>query len=171
MDFTCQVTAAHVDWEVDAEDPTEVLCGETVPGERAYTSVLAGTLYQDLGDAAGIVAYSWAHKGEEVPFRFIPSTTAGDEVTGTLILDPLSVGGDEAGTNMTSDFEWAIVGEPTLAADVGRGGEAAAPTTRGKAKAGGARRGRGIGPVAKSPVIVRVEGARQLRATPQGRRG
>ena len=114
VDFTCQVTAAHVDWEVDAEDPTEVLCGETVPGERSYTSVLAGTLYQDLGVSTGIVAYSWQHKGEEVAFSFIPSTDAGDEVTGTVILDPLSVGGDEAGTNMTSDFEWAIVGEPTL---------------------------------------------------------
>jgi len=70
VDFTCQVTAAHVDWNVDAGDDTPVLCGETVPGERTYSSVLAGTLYQDLGDAAGIVAYSWAHKGEEVPFTF-----------------------------------------------------------------------------------------------------
>ena len=116
VDFSCQVTAAHVDWEVDEGDDVVVLCGETVPGARTYSSSFAGTLLQDLGDAAGIVAYSWAHKGETVPFRFEPSTEAGVEVSGSLILDPLTVGGDEAGQNMTSDFDWSIVGEPILGA-------------------------------------------------------
>jgi hypothetical protein len=118
IDFTCQVTAAHVDWSVDEGDDTQVLCGETVPGERTYSSALAGTLYQDLGDAAGIVAYSWAHKGEEVPFTFTPNTVAATQVAGSVILDPLTVGGDTAGENMTSDFEWKIVGEPTLTGGV-----------------------------------------------------
>lgn len=131
VDFTCQITAAHVDWNVNADDPTPTLCGETVPGERTYDSVLAGTLYQDLGDPSGIVAFSWANKGDEVPFVFVPSTEAGQAVTGTLIVDPLSVGGDEAGTNMTSDFEWAIVGDPILgAAPVGA---AAAKAPKGEA--------------------------------------
>lgn len=116
VDFTCQVIGAVVDWSVDAQDPVVVLCGDTVPGERTYTAALSGTLYQDLGLVGGIVEYSWAHKGEEVPFSFIPSTEAAQEVSGTLIVDPLSVGGDEAGANMQSDFEWAIVGEPVLAA-------------------------------------------------------
>jgi hypothetical protein len=116
VDFTCQVTAAQVEWSADVGDDTQVLCGETVPGERTYSSVLTGTLYQDLGLVGGIVEYTWAHKGEEVPFTFVPNTTAAQQVTGTLILDPLTVGGDEAGANMSSDFEWAIVGEPVLAA-------------------------------------------------------
>jgi hypothetical protein len=119
VDFTCQITGAVVEWSVDVGDDTPVLCGETVPGERTYSSTLSGTLYQDLGDAAGIVAYSWAHKGEEVPFTFVPSTAAADEVSGTVIVDPLSVGGDTAGENMTSDFEWTIVGEPVLGAGAG----------------------------------------------------
>lgn len=114
VDFSCQVTAAHVDWTADAEDPVAVLCGESVPGARSYSSVFAGTLLQDLGVTGGIVDFSWANKGAQVPFTFVPSTTAGVEVSGTLIVDPLSVGGDEAATNMTSDFEWAIVGDPTL---------------------------------------------------------
>lgn len=116
VDFTCQVIGARVDWSVNADDPVEVLCGETVAGDRTYTAALTGSIYQDLGDAAGIVAYSWAHKGEEVPFTFIPSTVVGDTVTGNLILDPVSVGGDDVGARMTSDFEWAIVGEPVLGA-------------------------------------------------------
>lgn len=114
IDFTCQVTAAHVDWEVDEDDSTTVLCGEVVPGARTYSSSISGTILSDIGAPTGIVEYSWAHKGEQLAFTFIPSTTAGKQVTGTLILDPLSVGGDEAGANMTSDFEWAIVGDPIL---------------------------------------------------------
>src|SRR5262245_12454617 len=116
VDFTCQITGAVVEWSADVGDDTTVLCGEVVPGERTYSSTLSGTLYQDLGAAAnaGIVQYSWDHKGETVPFVFTPSTTAAQSVTGNVILDPLSVGGDTAGENMTSDFEWAIVGEPTL---------------------------------------------------------
>jgi hypothetical protein len=116
VDFTCQVIGARVDWSVDADDPVQVLCGDSVPGDRTYSAALSGSLFQDLGATTGIVDYSWTHKGEEVPFTFVPSTVAGQEVSGTLIVDPLSVGGDEAGANMTSDFEWAIVGEPVLGA-------------------------------------------------------
>lgn len=113
VDFSCQVTAATVSAEVDAEDDVTVLCGENVPGARSYAYALAGTLFQDL-NASGIVAYSWAHKGEAIPFVFSPVSAGAAEVSGDVILDPLAVGGDEAGTNMTSDFEWAISGEPTF---------------------------------------------------------
>jgi hypothetical protein len=118
VDFTCQVTAAHVDWEVDEGDTTPTLCGETVPGERTYSSSLAGTLFSDLGltPGPGIIEWSWTHKGEQVAFEFVPSTVAAKAVTGTLIVDPLSVGGDEAGANMTADYEWAIVGDPAIGA-------------------------------------------------------
>lgn len=111
LDFSCQVTAAHVDTEVDEGDSVTVLCGDEVPGARTYSHSFAGTLLQDL-DAAGIVAYSWEHAGEQVPFTFTPVTDLAATVEGTLILDPLSIGGDEAGQNMTSDYEWAIVGTP-----------------------------------------------------------
>lgn len=114
VDFDCQITAAHVDWTADEGDSVVVLCGETVPGARTYSAVFAGTLLQDLGVDDGIVAFTWDHKGETVPFVFVPNTAAGKSVTGNLIVDPLSVGGDESGQNMTSDFEWAIVGDPIL---------------------------------------------------------
>jgi len=127
VDFTCQVTAAHVDWSVDEDDNTKVLCGDTIPGERTYTAALAGTLFQDLGVATGIVEYTWTHKGEQVAFVFVPSTDAGKQVSGTLIVDPLTIGGDESGANMTSDFEWAIVGDPVL-------GDVAATTATGRGR-------------------------------------
>lgn len=116
-DFTCQVTAARVEWSADAEDNVVVLCGDTVPGARTYSATLTATIFSDLGSATGIVEYSWANKGDQVAFVFLPNEGTGiKQVEGTLIVDPISVGGDEVGQNMTSDIEWAIVGEPTLAA-------------------------------------------------------
>jgi hypothetical protein len=127
VDFSCQVTAAHVDTSVDEADDTIVLCGDTIPGARTYSYALAGTLLQDL-DAAGIVALSWETPGAQVPFEFIPVTAGAAKVAGTLILDPLTIGGEEAGQNMTSDFEWAIVGTPTFTPATVSGLEAEAET-------------------------------------------
>jgi hypothetical protein len=114
VDFSCQITAAQVEWNVSADDPVTVLCGDSVPGARTYDAHLTGTLFQDLGLVGGIVEYSWAHKGETVPFEFVPATDVATSVTGDLIIDPISVGGDTAGDNMTSDIDWTIVGEPVL---------------------------------------------------------
>jgi len=125
VDFTCQVTAAHVDPSVNEGDDTTVLCGEVVPGERTYSYELAGTLYQDNALASGIVAYSWANPGVTVPFSFTPNDTDGAKVAGNLIVDPLTVGGDTAGENMTSDFTWKIVGTPTFTPGTGTGAAAA----------------------------------------------
>jgi hypothetical protein len=50
-----------------------------------------------------------------VDFTFTPNTAAGATVTGIVVIDPLDVGSTEDyGAVMTSDFEWACVGEPTL---------------------------------------------------------
>ena len=117
VDFTCQVTAARVEWTADAEDAVQVLCGDEVPGARTYSAVLSGTIFNDLGTTAGIVEFSWTNKGTTQSFTFRPSMTTGvKQVTGELIIDPISIGGDEVGQNMTSDFEWACVGDPVLEA-------------------------------------------------------
>ena len=114
-DFSCQVTAARVEWEVDEGDDVVVLCGDTVPGARTYTSHLTATILSDLGKTpVGIVEHSWTAKGTQEPFVFVPSTAAAKQVSGTVILDPISIGGDESGQNMTSDFDWAIVGTPVI---------------------------------------------------------
>lgn len=114
MDISCRLSAARVEWDKDKEDDTPVLCGDVIPGSTDYTAKLTGTLAQDLEDKDGVVNYSWAHKGEAVPFVFVPSSTAGQQVTGTVVVDPLDVGGDEVKKNMMSDFEWDCVGEPNL---------------------------------------------------------
>lgn len=122
LEISCQVTQAVVSWDVDAEDDTPLLCGEVEAGDETFTATLSATLFQDLGvDAAeSIVAYSWANRGAVVPIVFIPSTAAGKQVTGSVKLRPVDVGG-EAKTKATSDVEWPFVGEPELS-DVPEGG-------------------------------------------------
>lgn len=112
VDFSCQVTAATVEADVNADDPVIVLCGDSVPGARTYDYHISGTMYLDL-TAGGIVDFSWTHAGETVPFTFTPIDSGAASVAGNLIVDPLPVGGDEAGANMTGDYDWAIVGKPT----------------------------------------------------------
>jgi len=113
-DFSCQLSAAKVVWDKDKEDDVLTLCDETLAGGTTYTAKLEGTVVQDLGAAASVVEWSWTNKGTAQPFTFIPNTAAGKQVTGTVQVDPLQVGGDDMGKNMTSDFSWDCVGEPVL---------------------------------------------------------
>lgn len=115
LDASCQLANGVVAWDKDADDPITVLCGDVVPGSVDYTATMSGNLLQDLTEEDGLVSYTWAHKGEAVPFTFTPNTAAGATVTGTVVIDPLDVGSeDDFGAVMTSDFEWDIVGEPIL---------------------------------------------------------
>ena len=114
LDISCQVINAMIEWDKDKDDDVVVLCGETAAGATTYTATITGEVFQDVDDPAGLLATSWAQKGTETPFTFVPNTAAGTEAAGTLVLDPISFGGDEAKANMTSDFTWSIVGEPVL---------------------------------------------------------
>ena len=115
LDVSCQMLNAVVAWEADTEDDLKVLCGDTVPGARTYTSTISGTLLEDL-TVDGIVEYSWDNKGTEQQIEYVPNTENAAKVTGTIIIDPLDVGSTEDyGTPMQSDFEWTFVGEPVLA--------------------------------------------------------
>lgn len=115
QDMSCQLSSAWVKWDKDKDDNVPVLCGEEIAGDVVYSGKLTGTIFIDLSDG-GLVEYTWANKGTQVPFRFVPNTAAGKEITGTVTIDPLDVGGDEMKKNMTADFEWDCVGEPDMAA-------------------------------------------------------
>lgn len=116
LDLTSQVTACKVTPSAEAEDAIPTLSGETLAGERIYSWTLSATLIQDLTEA-GMFDYTWDNKGTQVPFSFTPSTAAGRTVTGTVIVDPLEIGGDVKKKN-TTDLEWEIVGDPVLGDDL-----------------------------------------------------
>ena len=115
LDLSCQLSAAKVEWDKDKEDDTPVLCGESIAGGVDYTAKLTGTVLLDLSDG-GMVDYTWEQKGTQQPFVFVPSEAAAKQVSGILTVDPLDVGGDEVKKNMSVDFEWDCVGEPTFGA-------------------------------------------------------
>ena len=112
VDYSCQLTGATIAWDASKDDDVTTVCGDTLPGATTYTAVLSGTAVQDLADAAGLAKFSWDNKGQPVAVSFVPSTEAGATFTGVVTIGPLDVGGDTAGENMTSDFEWPFVGDP-----------------------------------------------------------
>lgn len=117
VDFSGRCTKVSVSWKVDTTDDVEVLSGDTMAGDRTYTATLEATVYQDDLTAGGLVDYSWQQKGTEVPFSFTPYE-GGRSVTGSLVVDPLDIGGD-VGKKNTSDLKWMCVGEPELVNDLG----------------------------------------------------
>ena len=113
-----QVTGCKVTWaeSVAAGDVVPVLSGEELQDDDVvtYAATLSGNVVQD-GDAAGLVWWTWEHKGETVPFTFVPSTDLGTEASGTVRIVPLDFGGDEAKKRPRSDFSWACPDDPSLA--------------------------------------------------------
>jgi hypothetical protein len=65
-----------------------------------------------VADSAGFFALSQSAPGTQQDFTFTPSTAAGTTATGVLTIDPLDFGADESGADLTSDFEFTIVGTP-----------------------------------------------------------
>lgn len=113
--LSSQVTACRVVPDVENEDPINVLSGEQAPGDRSESWTLAGTLLQDLGAVDSTTEFLFENRGTQLPFVFSPSTAAGKQITGEVVVEAIEMGGD-AKTKPTSDFEWQIVGEPTIAA-------------------------------------------------------
>lgn len=113
-DFSCQLTSTTVAWSDDTGDPVDVLCGEEEPGDTTWSATISGTMYQDRR-LQGLVAWTWAHKGEKFDSVFVGNNDDGTQVTGKVTVKPLDFGGDVK-ASPTSDFEWAYVGEPSMVA-------------------------------------------------------
>jgi len=115
IDVSCLVNNAVIAADKNQGDSTTKLCGTVKVGAVTYEYTLSGNMDTDIADAAGFFALSQQQAGKELAYSFMPSTDAGTEATGKLIVDPLSFGGDTTGETMTSDFEFALAGPPTYA--------------------------------------------------------
>lgn len=111
-----QLSKLKVSWSesVKAGDDLNLLDGGQLTGEESatYRATIAGSVVQDLA-VGGFVAFTWANKGEEVPFTFVPNETLGRAVTGTCVPVPVEVGGDVK-TKPSSDFTFRCIGDPVL---------------------------------------------------------
>lgn len=113
IDVSCLLNNAILAADPDQADDTTKLCGSVRPGAVTYTRTLSGNVDTDVGDAAGLFALSQSAAGTQQEFEFTPSTDEGTKAAGTLVIHPLDFGADEMGADLTSDFEWGIVGEIT----------------------------------------------------------
>ena len=113
IDVSCLVNNATIAADKDEGDATTKLCGDTRPGTVTYTYALSGNMDTDVADDSGFFALSQSAPGTQQNFTFTPNTAAGTSATGTLVIDPLDFGADESGADLTSDFEFTIVGKPT----------------------------------------------------------
>lgn len=118
LEVSAQVTECAVDFDEDVEDAVRTLSGDQLEGDAKYPATLSGVIIQDLSDD-GIVDWSWTNRGLVVPFSFSPATAEAKAVTGMVRVKPLKVGGEVGTKGPTSDLDWAIIGDPVLAADLG----------------------------------------------------
>jgi hypothetical protein len=116
LNLAARCRSAKVTWGVKTEDDTPLLSGGVSAGDRTYSATLEATLEQDDLADGGNVAYTWTHKGEEQPAVYTPYE-GGKSISGSIIVDPLDVGGD-VGKKNTADIKWAFVGEPELVDDL-----------------------------------------------------
>jgi hypothetical protein len=113
IDASCLLNNGTIAMSKNESDSTTKLCGDVRPGTVTYTYALSGNVDTDVATAAGLFQLSQDAAGTEQGFTFTPSTEAGTTATGTLVIDPLDFGAGEMGADLTSDFEWSIVGKPT----------------------------------------------------------
>ena len=114
LDLSAQITNCRLSPSVDKEDPVTTLSGDSLAGTRTVTWTLAGTMLQDISDD-GVVQWLFDNAGEEVPFTWTPNTEVGTDFTGTIVVDPIEIGGD-VGAKNSSDFEFEVVGQPVMSA-------------------------------------------------------
>lgn len=110
--FESQVTSARVNVSSKRSDDLKVLSGESIPGESEYTFTLEGSCLQDL-TKSGFADFTWTNMGKTVSFTYTPNDALKATVTGKVVIDPISIGGN-VGERATSDFAFPCVGQPKL---------------------------------------------------------
>lgn len=129
IDVSCLLNNGAITADKDEGDSTTKLCGDVRAGSVTYTYKLTGNVDTDVADEAGLFALSQDAPGTVQDFSFTPSTAEGTTATGQLIIDPLDFGADEMGADLTSDFEFSIVGKPVYAYGVAPGGASASSSS------------------------------------------
>lgn len=113
IDLSCYVNSCTIQADKNQGDSTTKLCGDVKPGAVTYDYHMAGNLDLDLDTGTGFFALSQAQAGQVLSYEFTPHTDTGTKAVGELVVDPLDFGGDATGEAMTSDFDFALIGQPT----------------------------------------------------------
>lgn len=92
--------------------------GTTLPSEKAtYTAQASGKIVSDFDDDAGLVAWTWNHKGSDEDFLYVPNSDAERAAQGQCRIVPLVFGGDVDADGPDVDFTWNCTGEDPVLGD------------------------------------------------------
>lgn len=127
-----QATAVAIEPSYSDGDRQVVLSGDTDQEDSAWEGTLTATFFQDYA-ADGLLAWTWENDGKVLPFTFVPSTTAGFEVSGEVKVRPATIGGDVDAEN-TSEIEWSLPDKPVIG-EPGTTGQAFAARQQAEAQA------------------------------------
>lgn len=111
-EMAAQVTSCTLTPSTDVGDPTDVLSGDQLPGDRTTTWVLEGNFLQDISET-GITTWTLTNAGVTVPFVYIPNDVEARSASGNVVIDPTAIGGDVK-ARAAADFEFGVIGTPAL---------------------------------------------------------
>ena len=107
-----QSTAVAIEPSYSDGDRQIVLSGDVDQEAAEWEGTLTATFFQDYA-ADGLLAWTWEHDGETLPFTFVPNSAAGFEVSGEVVIRPATIGGD-VDTENTSEVEWSLPKRPAI---------------------------------------------------------
>lgn len=112
VEYGVQVSNVTLTPDVSSEDGVPTL-GLPDPAPLAtITWTLKGSAIQDWEDDAGFVNYCMDNALAEVAFVWVPNEGKTVQYGGTCQIVPVEIGGDVS-VQATTDFEFAVIGEPT----------------------------------------------------------
>lgn len=111
-DYGVQISNVRLEANKNTEEGTPTL-GVPKPAAIVTTTwSLIGGAIQDWEDAAGFIKYAFDNDGVEVAFSWVPVSEGGPTFAGQCVVSPITIGGDIA-TQLISDWEFPVSGEPT----------------------------------------------------------
>jgi hypothetical protein len=109
--YSYQASNVRLSPSIDETDGTPTLA-EPAPAPLAKVKwALAGTVIQDFDEPLGFVNWAMDNALDAIAFVFVPATASGTSYAGTVQIRPVEIGGD-AGGQITTDFEFPIIGDP-----------------------------------------------------------
>lgn len=114
-DFGVQISNVRLAPNHDEEDGTPTL-GIPQPAPLVTTTwVLSGSAIQDWENDSGFVEYCRTNNNTVVTFEWVPNDGKAVKFTGNCQVKAVEFGGDVASQN-TTDWEFAVVGDPARGA-------------------------------------------------------
>lgn len=98
--------------DTSSEDPIPLLDGSNLDGEDTTAWTLGGTLVDNF-ELDSLQAFALANAGQTLPFVWTPNDAGGVDFSGVVKIRPIGWGGDVKKKN-TQDFEFPLIGDPTL---------------------------------------------------------